>query len=239
MSAVDIVVMAGPSLPPGSRPSSARLRWLPPTAGGDIAALCEDPPASLCLIDGLFDACPAPWHKELMLLMAHGTRVFGAASMGALRAAELDRHGMVGVGAIYRAYRDGRLIGDDEVALIHATGRLNWAALTVPLVELRATLLAACRSRLLQVPQARQLRDAAARLHFSERDWPALEQLWTAEGLCDAATAAEIARQHVPLKQLDALTCIETAIRHSDRGPAPPPPPMTFFLSKLLAGRPA
>ena len=48
--------------------------------------------------------------------MAAGTQVFGAASMGALRAAELAPFGMIGVGAIFAAYRDGRLTGDDEVA---------------------------------------------------------------------------------------------------------------------------
>ena len=37
-----------------------------------------------------------------------GVRVYGAASMGALRAAELDAFGMVGIGKIYESYRVGR-----------------------------------------------------------------------------------------------------------------------------------
>lgn len=169
------------------------------------------------------------------MLMARGTRVFGAASMGALRAAELDGHGMIGVGKIYQAYRDGRLTGDDEVALIHATERLRWAPLSLPLVEVRATLVALCRSGTIPVEQARRLRDVASAIHFTERDWPALRQRWTSTGACDGATAGAIEARHVPLKQMDALACLGEALR--DDLPAcvpPPPPPLTSFLRRLL-----
>jgi len=46
-------------------------------------------------------------HHELLDALEEGVAVFGGASMGALRAAELWQHGMVGVGKIFRAYRDG------------------------------------------------------------------------------------------------------------------------------------
>lgn len=235
MRRAGLVVFAGPSLPPEARAGFGEVTWLPPAAGGDVAALRLGPPACLCLIDGLFETRPAPWHKELMLLMAAGTRVFGAASMGALRAAELDRHGMIGIGAIYRSFRTGLLAGDDEVALIHATERLDWAPLTVPLVEVRATLVAACRDGLLDPAHARRLRKAAAEQHFSDRDWPALRRRWTSASLCDDALAAEIERRHVPLKQLDALACLQAALQEGGGSTyAAPAPPMTSFLRKLL-----
>ena len=41
--------------------------------------------------------------------MAQGIHVFGAASIGALRAAELDAFGMRGIGRIYEDFRDGVL----------------------------------------------------------------------------------------------------------------------------------
>lgn len=226
--------MAGPSLPPDARGGAEGLEWHPPATAGDVAALLDDPPDVLCLIDGLFDAEPAPWHKELLMLMAAGTVVLGASSMGALRAAELDRHGMVGIGAIYRAYRQGRLTGDDEVALIHATGQLGWAPLSVPLVEVRATLAAACRKGLTGPAQARGLRDCAMAMHFSDRDWPALQKQWVSQGLCDEATARALAAAHVPLKRLDALECIAAADleRSVERRSAPP---ITYFVMQLLA----
>ncbi len=229
-----VVVMAGPSLPPRVRGSIDGCEWHPPATAGDVAALLDDPPQVLCLIDGLFDAQPAPWHKELLMVMAAGTLVLGASSMGALRAAELDRHGMMGIGAIYRAYRQGVLTGDDEVALIHATGKLGWAPLSVPLVEVRATLIAACRRGLVSPKQARGLRSAAMAIHFSDRDWPALKSRWVAQGHCDETTARALAAAHVPLKQQDALECIAQALRTPlGQGPRAEPP-KTYFVMQLL-----
>ena len=59
------------------------------------------------LIDGYFDGVPAVAHKEILWALDQGIRVLGAASMGALRAAELAPFGMEGVGAIWRDYADG------------------------------------------------------------------------------------------------------------------------------------
>jgi hypothetical protein len=232
MSAAPIPVFAGPSLPPAMRPPGP-FDWRAPAAAGDLLAFAERPPERLCLIDGLFGACPAPWHKELLLLMARGTRIFGAASMGALRAAELDRFGMIGVGAIYRAYRDGRLTGDDEVALVHATARLGWAPLSVPMVEVRATLAAACQARLLAVATARLVRERVHDIPFEERDWPAMALACSADGLLDADTCRRLAALHVPLKRRDALACLAQALRQTEFPPTPVEPPRTCFLEAL------
>ena len=229
-----ILVFAGPSLPAGARPSGP-FEWRPPARAGDLLALVDRPPTTVCLIDGYFDWCPAPWHKELLLLMAGGTRLLGASSMGALRAAELDGFGMIGIGAIYRAYRDGRLTGDDEVALIHATEALDWAPLSVPMVELRATLASACRAGLLSVDSARRLRACGRELQFEDRDWPALERAFTAERLVDSAVLARLRTLHVPLKQMDAIACLGAALRPGGRGRAVPPPPQTCFMRDLAA----
>jgi hypothetical protein len=51
--------------------------------------------------------------------MEQGVHVFGAASMGALRAAEMHSLGMVGIGTIFQWYRDGKIVADDEVAVRH------------------------------------------------------------------------------------------------------------------------
>src|SRR5688572_32760283 len=56
-------------------------------------------------------------------LFRSGVRVFGAASMGALRAAELQPFGMIGVGQVFQAYRRGHLTDDDEVAVAHGPAR--------------------------------------------------------------------------------------------------------------------
>ena len=76
----------------------------------------------MVIIDGAWHQVPAVRHREILWLLAHRAVVAGAASMGALRAAELHPWGMTGIGDIYRAYRDGILAGDDEVAVAMAPG---------------------------------------------------------------------------------------------------------------------
>jgi hypothetical protein len=196
----------------------------------------DRPAAAICLIDGLFDRCAAPWHKELLLVMARGTRLFGAASMGALRAAELHEHGMIGVGAIFEAYRDGHLSGDDEVALVHATERLRWAPLTVPMVEVRATLWRACRTRLIEPEQARRIRSAVHDIHYEDRDWPTMEQHCAGAGLIDRDHFQRLAKMHVELKRADALRCLDVAAANKPVR-VPRAPPLTCFTRELARQR--
>jgi hypothetical protein len=82
--------------------------WLPPAAQGDVlnTFLCYNP-KQIILIDGEFRQRLAVWVKELVYIMAQGCRFIGTASMGALRAAELQRYGAIGVGKIFERYRDG------------------------------------------------------------------------------------------------------------------------------------
>ena len=198
-------------------------------------ALLDRPPARLCLIDGLFDSCPAPWHKEFLLLMARGTVVFGAASMGALRAAELGRFGMIGIGVIFEAFRRGRLHGDDEVALVHATSELDWTPLSVPMVELRATLVAACRAGVIEPAVARRVRTRVHDIHFSDRDWPMMEKVCRAEGFLGRDAFRALQAMHVPLKRHDALACLASAVSWYGPPVVPEPPPATCFIQALAS----
>jgi hypothetical protein len=187
----------------------------------------------LCLIDGFFDSRPAPWHKELLVLMAKGTLIFGAASMGALRAVEIHQFGMIGVGSIFQAYHEGRLEGDDEVALIHADERLRWAPLTVPMVEMRATLQAACRAGVLDAKAARSLRLRLHDVHFEDRDWPLMKRVCVSEGLIHASAFDRLQAMHVPLKRLDALACLKEALIARQAATPTIPPPATCFIRSL------
>src|SRR5690606_24942574 len=90
-------------------------------------------------IDGYFEHVPSVWHKEILWAMQEGIHVYGAASMGALRAAELAAFGMVGVGAIYEAYATNALEDDDEVAVAHASAEEGYRPLSNAMVDVRAT----------------------------------------------------------------------------------------------------
>src|SRR5262249_44516336 len=117
--AVSLVVFTGPTLSAAEASAELEALYLPPVAQGDVYRAALQGPRAIGIIDGTFERDPAVWHKEILWAMERGIRVFGSASMGALRAAELASFGMEGVGAIFAAYRDGVLEDDDEVAVAH------------------------------------------------------------------------------------------------------------------------
>ena len=110
----------GPSLARDKARSVLDADYYPPAGKGDVYRIIASGVKTIVLIDGVFHNAPSVWQRELLDAMDEGIRVVGAASMGALRAAELHLFGMIGRGTIFEWYRDGIIEGDDEVALLHA-----------------------------------------------------------------------------------------------------------------------
>jgi len=102
-----IHVFVGPT-PPGCELAAPGIRVWPPARHGDLFAPAIRSGDTALVIDGVYHQAPALRHKEILAAMGRGVTVIGAASIGALRAAELDRFGMLGVGRIYAAYAQGR-----------------------------------------------------------------------------------------------------------------------------------
>jgi hypothetical protein len=117
---VDTVYFVGPSLY-GMYPEQEKGElWCPPAAQGDVlAAFLNHNPKTIVLIDGTFHQTLATWVKELVYVMMKGCRFIGAASMGALRAAELWRYGAIGVGQIFEEYRSGLVQDDAYIAMTY------------------------------------------------------------------------------------------------------------------------
>ena len=138
-----VVVFLGPTLGHDEARAVLDAQYLPPAGHGDVLRAALHRPRAILLVDGLFDTVPAVWHKEILFALSEGIHVYGAASMGALRAAELDPFGMRGVGAVYRAFADGTLEDDDEVAVAQADAEHGFRALSDSMVDVRATLDAA------------------------------------------------------------------------------------------------
>jgi hypothetical protein len=223
-AAADVVAFLGPSLPAAEARRIAPCRVLPPARAGDVLAVLPERPLAIALVDGLFDATPSVWHRELLAALDAGVAVFGAASMGALRAAELSRFGVVGVGGIFRAYRDGALEDDGEVALLHAGAAHGFRPFTVPLVTVRAAAEAAREARILSAGAARALVRAAARVPYVERTWP---RVLDGARLGAARAPLEAFLPDAPdPKAEDARACIAAAaaFAHARRAGAPPPP---------------
>jgi hypothetical protein len=138
--ASDTLVFLGPTLPVAEARALLDAEYLPPARMGDVYRLLSHRVRRIVLIDGVFHGVPSVWHRELIDALVDGVEVIGASSMGALRAAELAPHGMRGIGEVFAWYRDGIIDGDDEVALVHGEADMAYKPLSMPLVNLRATL---------------------------------------------------------------------------------------------------
>ena len=206
------IIFAGPSLPPGARPvSEAGIEWRPPVRQGDVYRAALTHPAIIGIIDGYFEVVPTVWHKEILWAMAQGIHVFGAASIGALRAAELDVFGMRGVGQIYEAFRDGTLEDDDEVAVLHGPEELGYPPLTEAMVNIRATLDEAARISILAPDLAARLTAIAKSLFYKERTYDAVLQRAAASGLPATPLsdlAAWLPANRIDQKRLDAVALV-------------------------------
>ncbi|MEM1288711.1 MAG: TfuA-like protein [Pseudomonadota bacterium] len=169
-----LVIFAGPSLAGSPWLEDPRLTVKSPCKQGDIYLACADAPKALGIIDGYFEAEPAVWHKEILWALSQGIHVLGAASIGALRAAELAAFGMVGVGDIYQSYQRGDLDDDDDVALLHAPGEAAYTPLTVPMVNVRATLTKAASEGVVSPAAAERIISSAKRIFYKNRSWEAI-----------------------------------------------------------------
>jgi len=165
----DVCVFLGPTLPRDEAERELNARFLPPVAQGDVIRLCAEKPKAIGIIDGFFECVPSVWHKEILFAIQAGIPVFGASSMGALRAAELHPFGMIGVGAIFEAYRDGRLEDDDEVAVVHGPAELGYPALSEAMVNIRRTLADAMAERVLSPSTGLRLESIAKELPYRDR----------------------------------------------------------------------
>jgi hypothetical protein len=171
---MNAIIFAGPSLPPAFRPDDPALEWRPPVKQGEVYEAALARPAIIGIIDGYFEVTPTVWHKEILWAMAQGIHVYGSASIGALRAAELHHFGMVGIGRIFAAYRDGILTDDDEVAVLHGPEEFGYPGVTEAMVNIRATLDKAAAEGVVDGPLAARLIEIGKTLFYKERKWTAI-----------------------------------------------------------------
>jgi len=112
-----VIVFTGPSLHPREASKILKGEYYPPVRRGDVSKVIRGSVDVIVIIDGVFHHEPAVAHKEIIEALKIGVKVVGGASMGALRASELDNLGMIGIGYVYRKYKDGTIESDDDVAV--------------------------------------------------------------------------------------------------------------------------
>lgn len=233
---MNAVVFLGPTLSVEAARRELDAEYWPPAAQGDVLAALASAPRAIGIIDGFFDRVPSIWHKEILFALESGCHVFGASSMGALRAAELHDFGMRGVGEIFTAYRDGVLDDDDEVAVLHGDADSGYREMSDAMVNIRDVVVRARDAGLFDRVTADELLRAVKTMHYPGRSFRAVTALLRQGGLPDTVIANfdALVSRTVPSKRRDAVALLGEMRRFLETDPAPHAPsfrvePTVFF----------
>ena len=213
---------------------------MPPARHGDVyRAVVTLRPRAIGIVDGFFQWAPAVWHKEILWAIHRGVHIFGAASMGALRAAELSSFGMRGVGAIFEAYRDGTYAAcgtqafedDDEVAVVHGPEESGYLAASEAMVNIRCTLARAEREGVIDVAVRSRLISIAKELFFPDRTYETILARGRTSGLLPEVAdrlEAWLPAGRVDQKRLDAVAMLDALAEFLAGDPPPAHPDFVF-----------
>jgi hypothetical protein len=206
-----VVVYTGTSINYQDAMKILNADYRPPVKRNDIKKLLSNPPDIIGIIDGVFFDSASVAHREIIDAIKRGVIVVGGGSMGALRASELDSYGMIGVGKIYEMYRSGVLESDDEVAVTFDPDTME--ALSVPLLNIRATLVTVVESGLLDHEIAESIHNIARKLFYPDRNYQNIASECMKKGIIsdqDKGKLLDLLLKHeVDVKREDAVLVLE------------------------------
>jgi Uncharacterized conserved protein len=206
------VIFTGNSISHEEARKILRANYQPPVRRFQLEKFVQKGYNVIGIIDGIFFDRAAVGHREILSALNSGVKVVGGASMGALRASELDTHGMIGVGKIYEWYRDGVLESDDEVAV--STNPDTFEPISVPLVNIRETLKAASFSGLLSEKEHNDLLKLAIDTYYPDRSYFGLVKEGMKKGLIPEEKKKPVldffTGNKIDVKREDAVLVLET-----------------------------
>ena len=190
-----------------------------PVQRGDVIADIRDKVGCILILDGVFHQSLSVCPSEIMDALRRGMRVFGASSMGALRAAELEAYGMIGIGDVFEYVRDSKVFRDDFVGQVFIE---DWPQIqhdSVTWVELEINLRTLHARGEISGAIYRYLRACYAELHYTDRSLQTLSarirsERRDAQKLVDVATRALKKMQRPKFR--DARTALRAVARHYD-----------------------
>lgn len=178
-----------------------------PIQRGDLGSAVKENPDIIAIIDGVFHQNSAVGHKEILGVMNKGIKVYGASSMGALRASELDTLGMIGVGYVYGQYATGKVDSDDDVAVMLDADTLE--ALSEPLINMDYVFSNAVSENIIDESEKDELIKIAKDTYYPQRNYA---QTLSKSGLSDdkKGKLIDFIRQSPDIKKEDAKELLET-----------------------------
>ena len=209
------VIFLGPSLSHGkAREILPEAEYRPPAKKGDLLKLASDPSVNMVgLVDGVFlqDYPPTPI-EVYQLARKKGVILAGAASLGALRAVELEKFGMIGIGKVFRLYKTGRLDADDEVAVTFSPDG-DYRLQSEAMVDIRYNLFRAMKRGVIVKATKRAIARVAKEIYFPHRNYPdIIKEARRKHSSMDGEIRAfqeYILSNRKSLKEMDAIRLVE------------------------------
>ncbi len=206
------LVFAGGSVSREDAPSDADLVWAGPAEQGDMVAAVLEGFESILVIDGYFYTKFPCTTLEVMLALENEVNVFGASSIGALRAVELDTWGMVGMGRVYEYLKK------QEIKPYHIVAQTYDEAdrpLTTPLIQIVYFLVCASSDGIVTREEHEALRAIADEIHFTFLSFESFFRKVASSGVLSPEKAAvlreyyeEKGAAHFDIKRQDALSLL-------------------------------
>lgn len=177
-----------------------------PVKRGDLKEALKENPDIIAIIDGVFHQNSAVGHREILEVINKGIKVYGASSMGALRASELDLLGMTGVGYCYEEYASGRVVSDDDVAVMLDRDTLE--ALSTPLISMDYVFKKAVQENIISQSEKDELIKITKNTYYPKRSY---SKTLNESGLDDATknALADFIRTSGDIKKEDAVELLE------------------------------
>lgn len=172
---VKIIIYAGLSIPFSEAKEildttdNVEVLYKRPIQRGDLGEALKENPDIIGIIDGVFHQNSAVGHKEILNVLNRGIKVFGASSMGALRASELDTLGMEGIGYVYNQYARGIVDSDDDVAVMLDSETLE--ALSEPLINMKYVFENAVSENIITKSEKDELLSIAKQTYYPKRNY--------------------------------------------------------------------
>jgi hypothetical protein len=172
------IIYLGPTLPRDEAVKILDADYRDPAKKGDFLMLSQDSDEKkyVGFIDGVFlHDYPPPPIEVYHLATRKNIELVGASSLGALRAVELEKFGMKGIGKIFQMYKNGIINADDEVAVTFVRGSNTLQS--EAMIDIRFNLFLAYRKGVITNDTKKRFARVAKRIYFPFRNYEDLINL--------------------------------------------------------------
>jgi TfuA protein len=210
------IIFLGPSLSHEKARKIFDADYRAPARKGDFLRLAADFDVSemaVGFVDGVFlqDYPPTPI-EVYHLARKKGVLLAGAASLGALRAVELEKFGMVGIGKIFRLYKTGKLNADDEVAVTFSSEG-DYQLQSEAMIDIRYNLYLAHKKGFISEKAKSLLVKLAKEIYFPHRKYTyILEEAKSKYPMLESeinSFGSYIRSNRKSLKEMDAIRLVK------------------------------